>query len=108
MPDRRGHTSEQNSDDNNWNPEQEKAGDHEKCNACDQAQGQQAEDDRRRARLRDDNMSHAIMIIDAQADSSRLLPGTPIKARRDDLGLRAGLFWRSIAHRHDSMWVVQR
>src|ERR1700680_2917033 len=108
MPDSRGGKCEQNSGDDNWNPEQEQAGDHDKCDACDQAKDQQTEHDRRRTRLRDNDSSHAIMLVDAHPDSRQLAPGMLIKARWDDFGLRAGLFWRSMVHSHDIMWVLQQ
>ena len=103
-----GGKCQQNSADNNWNPEQEQAGEHQKCDACDQPKKQQAEHDRRRTRLFDNNASYAMMLIDLHPHSRHLAPRMGIKARWDDFRLRAGLFWRSIAHRHEIVWVVQR
>ena len=108
MPDGRGGKCEENSGDDNGNPEQEQAGDHEKCDACDQAKDQQPEHNRRRTRLPDDDPSHAIMLIDTHPHSDRPAARMLVNARWDDFGLRAGLFWRSIVHRHGIMWVVQR
>jgi hypothetical protein len=104
MSDRRGGNREQNSQDNDWNPEQEEARNHEKYDTCDQAKGHQTEHDCCRSQLRDSESSHAIMLVDAHPRRRRLAAETLIKPRGDDLWLRMG---RPIVHVR-VMWVVRR
>jgi hypothetical protein len=78
MPDGRAGKCEQNSGDDNGNPEKEKASDYEKCDARNQAKKHHTEYDRRRTRLRDNNSSHAVVLVDPHPESRRLAPGTLI------------------------------
>jgi hypothetical protein len=48
------------------------------------------------------------MIIDAHPDPRGPAAVILADARWDDFGLGAGLFWRSMVHWRDIMWVVQR